>query len=225
MARIVDKKAKQKEILQAAMRVFARKGVANTKMIDVAREAGIGKGTIYEYFDSREQMLHMAFSYLLHRIKKLVVHRVDEAMDPREKIRTGFLAYLDVATMKIEDYADILMDFWAQSVRQRGSESDFFINLQHIYQDYRDLVVPALQEGMEQGLFRPMDPEKVASALIATCEGLLLQWLSNREGFDLLEHGKAAVQLFLDAFQSGLPSPAPDSSSMLVNPQQGSNLN
>ncbi|RMF59539.1 MAG: TetR/AcrR family transcriptional regulator, partial [Calditrichaeota bacterium] len=46
--KVVDKTAKRQEILDAALRVFARKGFKNTKMIDIAEEARIGKGTIYE---------------------------------------------------------------------------------------------------------------------------------------------------------------------------------
>ncbi len=44
----IDKNAKKKQIIQAAMQVFSEKSVVNTKMIDIAKAAGIGKGTIYE---------------------------------------------------------------------------------------------------------------------------------------------------------------------------------
>ncbi|MCP4754546.1 MAG: helix-turn-helix transcriptional regulator [Proteobacteria bacterium] len=47
MPKIVDKAAKKGEILSSAIKVFAEKGVANTKMVDIARRAEIGKGTIY----------------------------------------------------------------------------------------------------------------------------------------------------------------------------------
>ncbi len=61
MPKIVDKEAKRKKILEASMRVFAKKGVENTKMKDIAKSAGIGKGTIYEYFNSRDEILQKSF--------------------------------------------------------------------------------------------------------------------------------------------------------------------
>ena len=66
MPKIVDKAAKKNEILLAAMRLFAEKGVVNSKMADIAIAAGIGKGTIYEYFRSKEEIFGEAFS-TIHR--------------------------------------------------------------------------------------------------------------------------------------------------------------
>lgn len=59
--RRVDKAARREEILAAAVRVFARKGFAASRIDDVAAEAGIGKGSVYLYFDSREALLDAAF--------------------------------------------------------------------------------------------------------------------------------------------------------------------
>lgn len=47
---------KKELIMDAAMELFAKKGYHNTKMIDIAKNAGIGKGTIYEYFSSKENL-------------------------------------------------------------------------------------------------------------------------------------------------------------------------
>ena len=54
--KIVDKEAKKTQIIIAATQVFSKLGVAKTKMIDIAQAAGIGKGTIYEYFRSKEEI-------------------------------------------------------------------------------------------------------------------------------------------------------------------------
>ena len=62
---IVDKELKKQDILVAALKVFARQGIAKTKMIDIAIEAGIGKGTIYEYFRSKEEVIRESFQAFL----------------------------------------------------------------------------------------------------------------------------------------------------------------
>ena len=200
MPRIVDKEAKRKEILRTAMRVFARKGVTNTKMADVAHEANIGKGTIYEYFRSREELFQKAFEYLLRKIKAMVVGQIDESLSPEDKIRTGFLAYLDVTTMKIEDFADILLDFWAYSIRNKDNADNIALDIRNRYQEFRDLTVPIIQEGIQKGIFKPVNAEYVVSALIAAGDGLLLQWMADKENFDL----KGAAQCILDIILDGI---------------------
>ncbi len=67
-ARIVDKILKKQDILSAALKVFGRQGFANTKMIDIALEAGIGKGTIYEYFRSKDEIKTASFEAFLTKM-------------------------------------------------------------------------------------------------------------------------------------------------------------
>ncbi len=64
MARKADPE-KKANIIGAAILVFAQKGYAATRIIDVAREAGIGKGTIYEYFSSKEDLFFSVFQQVM----------------------------------------------------------------------------------------------------------------------------------------------------------------
>lgn len=197
MPLVIDKQEKKKDILRSAMKVFAEQGVAHTKMDDVARAAGIGKGTIYEYFSSREELLHLAFEYLMKKINGTVVQKVEAATNPEEKIRAGFMAFFDFSTMKIEDFVDILLDFWSYSIRNNGSASKFWFDMRKMYCESTSEI---LSEGIEKGLFKKVDVDKVASALIAAGDGLFLQWMADRQNFDL--HGTASA--VLDAFLNGI---------------------
>ena len=206
MAKVVDKEAKRKHILRSAMRVFAEKGVANTKMTDIAQAAGIGKGTIYEYFASREELFESAFEYLLRKIKAMMVSQIDETLGPEERLRQGFLAYLDVATMKIEDFVEILLDFWAYSIRNKNNGDNLALDIRTRYQELRDLTTPLLTEGIEQGIFKPHDVNIVASAIIAAGDGLMLQWMADRKNFDL----KTAASTILEIILQGIRQPGND---------------
>ena len=53
MPRIVDKSRKKVEIMEAALRIFTKKGFSNSTISDIAIESGIGKGTVYEYFNNK----------------------------------------------------------------------------------------------------------------------------------------------------------------------------
>ena len=62
MIQLSRKEEKRALIIEAAAKVFARRGFASTLMAEIAIEAGIGKGTLYEYFDSKEDLF---FPYTL----------------------------------------------------------------------------------------------------------------------------------------------------------------
>ena len=55
-----DKTIKRQLIMDAALQVFVQNGYEKTKIIDVAKTAGIGKGTVYEYFSSKEELIARA---------------------------------------------------------------------------------------------------------------------------------------------------------------------
>jgi len=64
MPKIQNKDQKKKDILEAAMKAYAKYGIENTKVQDISDIAGIGKGTIYEYFSSKEELFFEAVTHL-----------------------------------------------------------------------------------------------------------------------------------------------------------------
>jgi AcrR family transcriptional regulator len=200
MPKTVDREQKKDMILKAAMRLFARKGISETKMEEVAKEAKIAKGTIYEYFKSREELLNLAFNYLLVLINKLVRQRMAEASSPDEKIKAGFLAYLDTASLGIEDYAQILPDLWAYGMRERVGETEIAFDLAWIYHQFREQYSEALKAGIADGIFRDMDADIAASSITAAGDGLYLQWMADRANFDL----QKAAGVFIENFIVGI---------------------
>ncbi|HCY86413.1 MAG TPA: hypothetical protein DHV36_14855, partial [Desulfobacteraceae bacterium] len=63
-----NKGKKQTAILAAALTVFSQKGYAASKIIDIARAANVGKGTIYEYHRSKEDLFFALFQWYVERI-------------------------------------------------------------------------------------------------------------------------------------------------------------
>ena len=201
MSKQIDREKKKDRILQAAMRLFARRGIADTKMDDVAKAAGIAKGTIYEYFKNREELLHLSFDYLLVLMNKLVRRRMSETEGPEQKIKAGFLAYLDVGSLQIEDFVEILPDLWGHGLRQKESDSDLEFDPGWIYHQYREQFSRALKQGIENGLFRDIDIESTASAIIAAGDGFYLQWMSDRQNFDRNKTAAAFIDTLIEGIK------------------------
>jgi AcrR family transcriptional regulator len=195
--RIINREKKHRDILIAAIKVFARQGVANTKMIDIAREAGIGKGTIYEYFKSKDDIFYKSFHYFMEQTNSTVNSRIRGIHDPVLKLEAWIDGWLAAMTDSI-DLVAIMMDYWAEGIRLKNTDSIF--NLRIIYDKYRETIKNMLDEGISKGKFKPVNTNLIASILIGTLDGLGLQLIMDR---NLFKPSEAALAL-KDSFIKGL---------------------
>ncbi len=187
--RIIDKEKKKKAVLSSARTVFARNGLAAVKIEDIAQEAGIGKGTVYEYFRSKDDI----FFALFEEMKKELHRRIFEvggSLPPKKKLHQLVIS----ALLAFEDWRDfgyILLDFWAM---HKGGTSTR-IRFDEIYDDARLVLSNLIKEGIKTGDFKKVHPLNTASALIAIFDGLLLQWLFNPKSFSLATIGDTVSDL------------------------------
>ena len=180
--RIVDKEEKKRQIINAAMPVFARNGLYNTKMADIALAAGIGKGTIYEYFKSKEDIFVEAFEYFMKDMETEVAKKLYKLTDPGEKL----IAIIEAFFGSFESFHDslyIMFDFWAEGIRKRDKRMEDY--LKKVYHDYREFMAAILDEGKAKGIFREVDSNMIASSILGAMDGLILQWIIFGHGYDV----------------------------------------
>lgn len=199
--KIVDKEAKKMEILLAAMQVFAQKGTANTKMIDIAKSAGIGKGTIYEYFSSKEDIFLTGFQHFFEDFEKNITAAIKKNHNPQKQLETLIRTSINTFFGEHLDFAVIILDFWAEGVRTKAEAINDALNLKQIYQGYRSMIVEIINAGIEQGVFRKLDPVPYASFLIGAMDGLMLQWVMEPELFDVNQVADALCEGMLSGIK------------------------
>lgn len=85
---------RREEILEAATRLFAADGFARTDVQVVADDLGVGKGTVYRYFETKEALFLAAVDRAMHQLRKHVHDAVDEHADPLEQLAAAVHAYL-----------------------------------------------------------------------------------------------------------------------------------
>src|SRR5436190_8476740 len=78
---------KREVLLRAAIRVFAHNGYFNSKVADIAREAGVADGTVYLYFKSKEDILHSIFDRSVEEALDAARKQCQQITDPKEKLR------------------------------------------------------------------------------------------------------------------------------------------
>jgi len=198
--KIIDKEAKKAEILQAAMQVFSRKGVAKTRMADIAVAAGIGKGTIYEYFRSKEEIFAAAFQQVNQRAANLIGQSLQTTDDPVEQLRLLIDVSRQTFIEESADFAGIMMDFWAEGIRNKDEKILGTINLEQIYTEYRSLISGILNDGIQKGVFRPVDTASLAAIIIAALDGVMLQWIMTPELIDM----KKITDVLIDGLMNGI---------------------
>ena len=195
--KIVDREAKRKQITQAAMSVFARLGIDNAKMTDIASAAGIGKGTIYEYFRSKDEVFAAAFELFQEEMDAEIGRRIWGVADPEEKLRVLVGTFVDIILKHHTDFVEIMLEFWAEGIR-RGHE---VLDMKSMYEKYRQYIAAFLEEGVEKGAFRPLDAALVASTILGALDGLMLQWFLDREVFDLDRAGEELTRVILKGIE------------------------
>ena len=166
---------KKNRIVKAAVTVFAQKGYASATIADIASGAEIGKGTIYEYFASKEDLFFAVFEWFKMRTEDAA--RVNIAvLGGSAAIRLEALSdSLMCLWPEIKDVFRLTMEFWAASSSPQMQDR-FKANFRNTYQEFRNIVKSLIQEGIERGEFRPgINPESVAAALVGTWDALFLQ--------------------------------------------------
>ena len=159
-------------IVDAALSVARRKGLAATTVRDVAREMGTSSGLIHHYFDSMDEVLAAAFEQVaaedLAETEKML-----EGGDP-VAVLAGFLrSYAPVG----DDWAfQLWLDAWAEAARNpvlRATSGR--LNLA-----WANLLERAIREGVADGLFRCADPAGAAWRILSLVDGLALQVVAHQ---------------------------------------------
>jgi AcrR family transcriptional regulator len=178
---------RRSEILDAARKVFARKGFADGIVDDIASEAGLAKGTIYLYFRSKKDVYMALLQHDMEALKTGTVQRIHAATGTKEKIRAFVLARLENAETNRE--------FFRISDSQQAGVS--FTRSQ--YRDWLKEPVmhlaAAIEAAQHRGELRKTPAEKVAWAVADMARGAILRRLVGQATNSVAEEADFLVDL------------------------------
>ena len=172
-ARRVDKEQKRRDILHAAMEVFAEKGVYDFKMIDIANAAGVGKGTLYEYFKSKEELVGGCLDLHAEQYFSVADDWQKEELPPPERIKS-LIEYACEIYIANRERLTLMFDFWAVTFHYLRTNKEQARWLESA-RGFQRLLARVIEEGVRGGFFRPVDANLVASMLFAVLDGLMFQ--------------------------------------------------
>lgn len=182
---------KPQQIIDAAVRVFARKGYYKSRVSDIAREAGIAAGTIYLYFRTKDEILVTLFrekmAQFVATLRKSIAHEPDAVAKIRRLIHLHF--------QLLEQHPELAE---VVQVEQRQGQKFFRGASAQEISSYFALIGSVLEEGVAEGRLRQNLPVKTATkALFGAMDQMATSWVLGKRGYRLADTAEAVADIFL----------------------------
>lgn len=158
-------KDKRQLIIESAFELFFKKGYTNTKIIEIADLANIGKGTFYEYFKSKESLLKELLNLRFEAEKENLNLISIAEISPSEKIKQFF--QIEIKSMENHGpKSNVLAQEMMSSSLNCSYEIKIFMHDMFMYK--YNFIIKVIKEGIENKEFRPNDPSLVATSIFGS---------------------------------------------------------
>lgn len=182
---------KYQAIIDAAVRVIARQGYHNAQVSKIAKEAKVADGTIYLYFENKDDILISLFNEKMGNFIETCRKRIAEATSIEQKMYILVHAHLSQLS-KDPELAKVTQ------IELRQSNPEISEGIGTVMKQYFNLIDDVIREGMEQGIFRPDIEVRVARKMIfGTLDEVTTSWVMKQCKYDLVSHVDPIHNLFL----------------------------
>jgi TetR/AcrR family transcriptional regulator, fatty acid metabolism regulator protein len=182
---------KPQQIIDAAIRVFARAGYYNSRVSDIAREAGIASGTIYLYFKTKDEILVTLFRDKMAEWVEFVRGQIAAERDPVAKLRRLVALHFTVLESN-PDLAEVVQ------VELRQGHKFFRGASAHEVSAYFALIGGVLEEGIAGGRIRGDLPVKLATKMLfGAMDQVATSWVLGKRAYRLSDAADAVASIFL----------------------------
>ena len=165
-------------LLEGAIVCIQELGYARTTARDLVAASGTNLGSIGYHFGSKERLLNEA---LFEGFRRWLVPFLERAADPEpedpwERLR----GMLTVLYEDLEEHRPLITSFFEAVVQSQRSE-ELRLQLAELYDGFRQATAAAVSAALPEGAETGVDPEVIASFLMAALDGLMVQWLLDPE--------------------------------------------
>ena len=183
---------KHQRIIQAAVKVFAQKGFYQAKVSEIARAAGVADGTIYLYFQNKDDMLISLFEQEMRVILTEMKAALDAEKGPADKLAAFARTHLALV-MHNQELAEIIQ----VEIRQSAKFMKEYRNIP--FRDYLGLLSQIIKQGQEQGVFDPdVLPGVFKRAFFGALDEMSRYWvLSSARKYSIDEAARQISRFFI----------------------------
>jgi len=192
--REIEKQRHKEEMLGAALRLFSEKGFHNVSMQEIAEESEFGVGTLYNFFESKEQLFVELMKAGIEKVGQSLIPILDSNQEEKKKLSEFIRAHVDIIESNIE--------FTKLYVSQYGVSTSVNPMLKEI-SDLKTTIAAKLESLIKAGIrkqtFQRVHPEIVALSLRATVESFSLESSEHFEKAKVKEGLSVIERFFLSA--------------------------
>lgn len=184
--------SKRERILRAATDVFAKSGYFNAKVSEIAKAAGVADGTIYLYFDGKEDILITIFREHTRSYLQSLEKTLGNIRRPEERIRVAIRHHLETLGR------DRALAIVAQ-VELRHSLKFMSLFSQQEVADYLNMLRKIVEHGQSEGTFRRnLHPQLVAKSVFGILDEMVTSWILSEKDYSLADQAEQIADLILE---------------------------
>jgi TetR/AcrR family fatty acid metabolism transcriptional regulator len=188
---------KREAILRAAVNVFSRKGFFNSKISDIAGEAGIADGTVYLYFKGKDEILHSIFDRAMEAFIGEGKKELDGLRSAEDRLRR--IAELHLERLGAD--RDLAIVF---QVELRGSTKFMQEFSAAGFAEYLDLIRQTIDDGQRAGEFRrDIKPIVAAKILYGSLDEMVTNWILSERSYPLAPMAGEVLKVFFGGVKQG----------------------
>ncbi len=166
-------------ILQKAIEVFAEKGSQQTTIADIARKARIAQGTVYVYFNSKEELLNECMQQIIGIEIQHIIDEVEQIPDTMDRLYSFFVLHINLVKEK---------PYIARFLTMEARQNDDFYTLYPDFNPlkrYLDYVKDLTQKAIAEGRIRDLDEQALAFLIVGVMDFAMAQWLVYQDTLDI----------------------------------------
>jgi AcrR family transcriptional regulator len=185
------------QIVTAAEDVFTKKGFNEARMDDIAEETGLSKGTLYNYFKSKDDLIIAILDRIFQREFKAFEGTDVSSMSASDTI----WLFADTIAQDIKlmlRLMPVAYEFLALAFRNKTVQKALKVYVNR----YMNILVPIIQSGIDSGEFKKVDAKDVAIAMGAVLEGTILIWVYDKSLVDPEKHIRSGFKLLMEGVQA-----------------------
>ncbi|MCG6961709.1 MAG: TetR family transcriptional regulator [Acidobacteria bacterium] len=187
-----QRELKRQRIIRAAIDVFAEKGYFGARMTDVAHAAEVADGTLYLYFDGKEDLLLSLFDHVLTRFVEQLKAEIADIDDPLDKLRVMVRLHLEKLG-RDRALAHVLQ------IETRHSRRFMSLFTRGKLAEYLSLLRGIIEEGQEMGRFRrDISAGLATNVVFGAVDELVMSWLLADQPGDLTRHLRPLLHILAE---------------------------
>lgn len=179
LATLSDEQRRTEAILEAAFDVFSMKGYHGATVDDIAQQAGVSKGTCYQYFSGKEEIFIATIDRSLDRLFAEAEASAVGAKDSFQRMGLKGLTF-------ISRYRDLQFMFLGTTTEILGGNERMREKATEVYERVAGFLAVDIDAGIKEKVFRPMDTSSVAYAMMGIAQVVGNRYLIEKD-FDVLE--------------------------------------